>query len=1275
MAESNRAQRASIAADPQAAARRLRAVTHVEESAGQLLLGIGRDVVQGTADSLDDLSAAADQWVYNHTGIMADQAYRDRTRLNLPDVADVPIQGSAVVRDIGEFAVTYMTALRATRGVTAMGTVARVSPRLAAGSRIIPHVARATQATVAGSASAFVDHDPMTGNLLNMAQEMGIAAPAVLEALAVDESDGALEARLKNAAADAVFGVAFDAAIGTFTQMVKGVRAFRRIDADLDEILGVPEAVQRVTPPRPTPAVATAVPVTANPRAAPAAAVRTVDEAAPAVAAADDAVEATDFITTPNVVAKRVARMSEGDLGKLADDIFSGDPVRTVGASERLGLHPDRVDLSAALSSAEGPEAVLDILVRTADAIGDLSQSYGSKPRTWKQSAALSNILGVHPSRVLEVFQGRTKHLDALAFLATRQVADGAVDLMRASENARKYVGSPESPEWMAFVSTLDSQTVLHGMLKGSASNVARALGSFKAVTKASSSAARRKTLQGLVGAPETPEVDEAMEAFRKMAETTNPAERLALIDKIKKSGGDLRSLSAIIDAGSSNAALRRALREHLVNTIWSVGTAKAQFIGTVLHGAAKAASRGVMHGYGLVFAGGRGQEFAIERAADAAYLVAMSKSVGPALGRVVHLLADTALHEGRLIVAPTSRTLGRGVDQLHKTLNDRFGPYSPSTQRPDYERSTHFAIQPETIDALVASKDQLPTLLRIGFRSMLELAATSVNVVGATGRIVRALTIETGDELFGSITLNAGRAAHASRKAMAEGYGRGLKGKDLEDYATTRSTEYFENTSEEMLSQLEAQIAAGALKDSPEVLAAAQTALARMDIDQSAMAGTQSLLLQDGLETGLAKGVSGGLRAADKFFGDVGILFPIVHTPLRSIEVALKEYTPLGMLAKATRERVMSGGPDSAVVLAQMAVGSTVLGWAASQAMAGNIVGYDGGPKSSTRLTRPQYSIKIGDTWHEFSRYDPATLPLGFAADLVEYEWQLDQENEDGTSSPMLMQAAEAMFLAIKRNILSRNFMRTVADYATILSDTEGAQGDAKLESLAALTAARLVPAIGMGKWWEGEDSEVTHEAVTMWEKTLKGSGWFAGSLPERVDPLLGRPVGYNRDGGVNTTNVTADPLYVALEGLAFDLPADSKSYLGVDLSSQQRMRLKVIRGQEAIGPTGVNLETRLRDHIASYEWGEMNRAQKLALIRRERAIYHREAINLLKEEDPSFGLAADTVKERKRLEETDGLTGPSLAAAVTDYQRVERFSRGISEPETSDLREALGL
>lgn len=266
-------------------------------------------------------------------------------------------------------------------------------------------------------------------------------------------------------------------------------------------------------------------------------------------------------------------------------------------------------------------------------------------------------------------------------------------------------------------------------------------------------------------------------------------------------------------------------------------------------------------------------------------------------------------------------------------------------------------------------------------------------------------------------------------------------------------------------------------------------------------------------------------------------------------------------------------------------------------------------------------------------------------------------------------------MALAFSRNVTSRTFMRSVNDYAVILSDADGSRAEASLEKLFVSTTGRMAPLSGMARWWETGDDLATREAVTLWEKTLRQTGWFQHSLPVRVDPLLGRPILFDRELGVATKRVTDDRLINEMAALAFDIPAQSKTLKGVDLTAEQLSRVAVIRGQEARDRTGRTMEETLRDLISDPEWSEMHRGQRIRAVRKVRDDYNRLVPEVLASEDPEFAFQLDLKNEHRVLTQRLGLEGTALWTELDRYKRDERRLRGLPDEEQGRLKALFNL
>lgn len=1136
---------------------------------------------------------------------------------DLPEVAQPTTGVGRFSREVVEFGTSFVGGMRAVRGLGAATRAARFS-----------------RPVIASAGAAFVDVDAMEGNLANMAEDLGVPRNVLTDALAVDETDDQLVARFKNAAADAAVGIPLDLGLNALAQGVRQLRGLRAAKQEVDEVLAVPETANTT--------IALADDVI---EAAPA---PRADAPADAPATAGDAPKVTLAPTEEADVAaveivKRVRSMSVEELDRIADDIMSGNPVAEAAARERLGVHPGRIDFSRLLAEGEGPEAVVQMLTRIAREAAPLAQALGSKPRGWDQTAALADLLGAHKGRITETWLEKTENLDLFSWLARSYIAGQADQLVRAAERAAKYAGSPESPEWLDFMQRLEAQISLQAMARGAASNMGRGLRALAGTAKASKTAQKAEMIRSVL--PNDRDIAKGVntvdEGLRRLADASTRGQREALIKRILKAKGDLRQVVKEVDRAQGPGRFRRAVREVVTGWLFSVGTLTANATGTVLNLGTRLLARTIVHPLGYALGKGMDREWVAARIADEAYFGVFGQSLIHGFQNMNRLLAHELASEGELILSgikPAADRLAKGRQWLEQNY-----PVQAKFERVDVVRTKDFAISRETVEELMEAQNHGPAFYRIGMRSLIGVMAGVVNATGASARLIRTATVDASDELFGHTIVQAERMAKAAQLAAREGFDRGLTGGDLKAFVDKRAKVILEESSDELVEQIEKAVAAGAKPGSAEIKELAEEASRVLEVEELSEAEARRVLFQDSLNWEVNKGLAKYLPMLD---AKTGLIFPFVQTPLKIMEHVMEELTPLGyVLREDMRAKLRAGGPEAAVVMAQWTLGSMAIIAAATLAKNGLIVGHDGGPRSSTRLIRPAYSIKLGDTWVEYGRLDPMAMLLGFGADLVQYERRMQEEGvEDG--HPDLMAGLGSMFMAFSRNILSKTWMTSAQDIIALagLPDHEVKAG---WEKIGANVVGKLVPAGGMARWWEGEDDNVMREASGVWERVIAGS-WWMDELPVKRDPLLGRAVPYDRILGIKAKGDPDDPVLEALSDLGFDLPPDTRSFRGVRLSAEQLSRLKELRGQ-VVRVDGMTFEETLRDAITSGDWREMTREQRVDFISSTRRSFHEEAIRALREEDPEFDVAVEGERLRKQLLR-EGFTSE---AATTELKR----------------------
>jgi hypothetical protein len=290
-------------------------------------------------------------------------------------------------------------------------------------------------------------------------------------------------------------------------------------------------------------------------------------------------------------------------------------------------------------------------------------------------------------------------------------------------------------------------------------------------------------------------------------------------------------------------------------------------------------------------------------------------------------------------------------------------------------------------------------------------------------------------------------------------------------------------------------------------------------------------------------------------------------------------------------------------------------------------IVGDDGDYKSSARLSRPNYSLKVGDDSFQFNSIDPIGTLLGWGADVHAY--LRDQEDNPDASGVALM-AFEAAAVATQQNVLSKTWLASLKNLSELVDASSGDEFSTRLHNYLNQFATRFTPGAGLQRGIERGVDPVVHQASNFIESAI-GTSVGADKLPVKRDYLLGRPVpveagerliGVKSGPGASEID---EPLLAELERLSFDIPAAKRTVLGVKLNSQQFSRWLELKGQVVTkDSTGLTLEQSLSHLIQLPEYQALPRAGRVQAIRDEMNGYSQLATQELLREDPSFAKAA---------------------------------------------------
>lgn len=195
-------------------------------------------------------------------------------------------------------------------------------------------------------------------------------------------------------------------------------------------------------------------------------------------------------------------------------------------------------------------------------------------------------------------------------------------------------------------------------------------------------------------------------------------------------------------------------------------------------------------------------------------------------------------------------------------------------------------------------------------------------------------------------------------------------------------------------------------------------------------------------------------------------LVIPFVRTPINIIKYA-GERSPLSPIAKPFWNDIQAGGRTRDEAIGRLMMGAGLSMWALDAALNGRISG--GGPtdpkeKAALRNSGWQhYSIKIGDTWVSYQRFEPLSLIMGATADFAELgTWATGKEADE---------VALGISMAVAKNITSKTWVSGLSDFFEVLSDPER-YGKTWVQRMAGTAAAPPI----IGNAARASDPDVRH-------------------------------------------------------------------------------------------------------------------------------------------------------------------------------------------------------
>jgi hypothetical protein len=449
--------------------------------------------------------------------------------------------------------------------------------------------------------------------------------------------------------------------------------------------------------------------------------------------------------------------------------------------------------------------------------------------------------------------------------------------------------------------------------------------------------------------------------------------------------------------------------------------------------------------------------------------------------------------------------------------------------------------------------------------------------ISGRKGEIIRLPTraLMAADEFFKAVNRQAATNALAYRKAMKRA---GPADKKLQHYAELRA-----NPDEQI----------------------------RRYADQQA----QYLTFQ----TPLGKGGRAIQTFANEVRG-VKLILPFVRTPINLLKFA-GERSLFAPIMNEFKEAYRAGGNARNEAIAKMTMGSGLSAWAVSAALDGAISG--GGPADPRERAAlmnsgwQPYSVKIGDQWVAYQRFEPIGLLIGAAADFAEVG--------ENASEKELGDLALGLTMATAKNITSKTWLSGLSDFFDVLSDPERhgktwvnrMVGSATVPAVLAHAAGSNDPYLrevrtvldGIKNRVPGLSHDL-HARRNVWgEEVKRGSG--AGTGPAGS--------AYNFVSPVYTSRISKDPLLQEVAKLRAPLPMPQRSIT----SGGVKQKLTPEQYGHYVQLAGKPAKAFLDGYIQTQEWRGMTPEDRRGFLTETMEDFRKQAREELKRMYPELNVA----------------------------------------------------
>jgi hypothetical protein len=308
-------------------------------------------------------------------------------------------------------------------------------------------------------------------------------------------------------------------------------------------------------------------------------------------------------------------------------------------------------------------------------------------------------------------------------------------------------------------------------------------------------------------------------------------------------------------------------------------------------------------------------------------------------------------------------------------------------------------------------------------------------------------------------------------------------------------------------------------------------------------------------------------------------LVLPFVRTPINILKFA-GERSVFGVAMPEVRAALKAGGRQRDEALAKVFLGSGLSTAAVVMAMDGHITGAgpsDPRERAAWLETHQPYSIRVGDRWVSYGRFDPVSTLFGVAADFAEVgKWATKREADA---------LALELSISIAKSLTSKTWLSGISDAFDMMSDPER-HGRRYFQGLAGSAA---VPSLG-NQIAQSMDPHL-RDARTILDGIKARVPVLSQSVPARIN-VWGEPVergdalGPDIVSPIYGKRATRDPMKREMSRLRAPLAMPQRTLL-VD---GRRVPLTPEQFRDYVQLSGQPAKQYLTEFIKSPEWRAMS-------------------------------------------------------------------------------------